>query len=134
VDKVYVDTNIFLDALMDRESKHGRDLGTPAMSVFSQAKYGRFEIIVSDWTLEELTNHIEKSPVKELFSEIGNDNIIHCSYSSEQKEKAKENSNHWEDYLHGLIAEEQDADCIVTRNVKDFRIFSGVKAKLPSQI
>ncbi|MFB6158698.1 MAG: type II toxin-antitoxin system VapC family toxin [Candidatus Nanohalobium sp.] len=134
MEKVYVDTNIFLDALKDRTSRNGRDLGTPAMSVFSQAKHGRFKIIVSDWTLQELGKHIETEKVKELFSDIGEEQIIRCSYSEEQKKKAKDSSNHWEDYLHGLVADEEDADCIVTRNVDDFRILSGVKAKLPGQL
>jgi predicted nucleic acid-binding protein len=129
-----VDTNIFMDALLDRDSKWGRDLGTPAMSVFSQAKHGQFKVIVSDWTLQELGKHVDKEDVKELLSEVGKDQIVRCSYTEEQKQKAKESSNHWEDYLHGLIAEEEDADCIVTRNVDDFRDLSGVKAKLPGQI
>lgn len=134
MDKIYVDTNIFLDALLDRDSEWGRDLGTPAMSVFSQAKHGQFKIIVSDWTLQELGKHIDKEKVRELFSKIGEEQIIHCSYTKEQKRKAKEASNHWEDYLHGVIAEKEGADCIVTRNVKDFRTLSRVKAKLPRQI
>ncbi len=133
MEKVYVDTNIFLDALLDRKSKHGRDLGTPAMSVFSQAKYGRFKIIVSKWTLEELYKHIETEKVKKLFQELDGQ-IIHCTYTEDQKQKAKEKSNHWEDYLHGLIADKEGADCIVTRNADDFRDLSGVKTKLPRQI
>lgn len=134
MDRIYVDTNIFLDALLDRNNKWGGDLGTPAMSVFSQAKHGRFKIVLSDWTLQELGKHIDKEKVKELLSKIGEDQIIRCSYTEEQKQKAKESSNHWQDYLHGLIAEKEDADCIVTRNVKDFRTLSGVKAKLPRQL
>lgn len=133
MDKVYVDTNIFLDAIRDRTSKTGRDLGTPAKSVFSQAQYGRFQIIVSDWTLEELYKNAKKKPVKQILSNI-EENMIHCGYTEEQMQEAKENSNHWEDYLHGLIAKEQDADCIVTRNVKDLRDLSGLKVKLPSHI
>lgn len=133
MDKIYVDTNIFLDALLDRRSKNGRDLGTPAMSVFSQAKHGRFKIIVSDWTLEELKANIETGKVKELLQDL-EEQLIRCSYTEEQKKKAKNNSSHWQDYLHGLIAEKEGADCIVTRNVKDFRDLSGVKAKLPRQI
>lgn len=133
MDKIYVDTNIFLDALQDRTSKTGRDLGTPAMSVFSQAKHGRFKIIVSDWTLEELYKHADKEAAKKLLSELKGQ-IIRCSYSEEQKQEAKDNSNHWEDYLHGIIAKEQGADCIVTRNIKDFRTLSGLKVKLPGHI
>lgn len=133
MEKIYVDTNIFLDALEDRTSETGRDLGTPAMSIFSRAKCGQFNIIVSDWTLEELYLHIDKEPVKELLSEI-KENIIRCGYTEEQKKRAKRNSNHWQDYLHGLIAKEQEADCIVTRNVKDLRTLSGVQVKLPGHI
>lgn len=133
MDKIYADTNVFLDALLDRSSKRGRDLGTPAMSIFSQVIHGRFRIIVSEWTLEELYRNIEEKKVKELLDRLG-EQVILCEYTEKQKKKAKEHANHWQDYLHGIIAEEQGADCIVTRNVKDFRDLSGVKAKLPSQI
>lgn len=130
--RLYIDTNIFIDALEDRSSRFGRDLGTEAMNIFSQARYGQYELVISEWTLEELYKHVEKEKVKELLSEI--DNIEFCEYTKEQEKQAKEKSNHWQDYLHGLIAEEQDVDCIVTQNIKDFKILSGVKAKLPRQV
>lgn len=132
MDKIYVDTNIFLDAIEDRKSRNGRDLGTPAKSLFSKAQYGQFQIIVSDWTLEELYKKADKEEVKKILSNI-KENIIRCGYTEEQKKEAKEKSNHWQDYLHGIIAKEQDADCIVTRD-KDLRDLSGLKVKFPSHI
>lgn len=133
MEKIYVDTNIFLDALLDRKSSSGRDLGTPAMSIFSQADACRFTIILSDWTLEELYCQIDEDSVKSFFSDLEH-KIIHCEYTEAEKKEAKANSNHWQDYLHGIIAEREGADCIITRNVKDLRTLSGVNVKLPSHI
>ncbi|MFB6191151.1 MAG: type II toxin-antitoxin system VapC family toxin [Candidatus Nanohaloarchaea archaeon] len=132
MEKVYVDTNIFLDAIEDRTSTEGRDLGTPAKSFFSKAQYGQFKVIVSDWTLEELYTKANRDEVKKILSNI-EENMLRCGYSEEQKKEAKEKSNHWQDYLHGLIAKEQDADCIVTRDT-DLRDLSGLKVKLPGHI
>lgn len=89
MDKVYIDTNTFLDALLDRNSRNGINLGTPAMRIFSQAKHGGFKIIVSNWTLQQPGKHIETEKVKELFSDIGEEQIIRCICTEEQKEKAK---------------------------------------------
>jgi predicted nucleic acid-binding protein len=130
--KLYIDTNIFIDALRDRGSSYGRDSGTQAMSIFSQARHGRYELVISEWTLEELYKHVDEEKVEELLEGI--DDIEFCEYTEEQKKQAIENSDHWQDFLHGLIAEEQNVDCIVTQNIKDFKILSGVKAKLPSQV
>lgn len=130
--RLYIDTNIFIDALEDRNSRYGRDMGTEAMSIFSQARYGQYELVISEWTLEELYKNVDEEKVEELLEDI--DDIKFCKYTEEQEKQAKENSDHWQDYLHGLIAEENNVDCIVTQNIKDFKILSGVKAKLPSQV
>ncbi len=133
LEKVYIDTNIFLDALEDRKSKGGRDFGTPAMSIFSQAAHGRFKIIVSDWTLEELYKHADHEAVKELLSKMEGQ-IIRCEYTEEQKKEAQQSAKHWQDYLHGLIAKKEGADCIITQNVRDLRHLSGIKVKRPGHI
>lgn len=132
MEKIYVDSNVFVDAIEDRDGKV-RDLGTPAMSVFSQAAHGRFKIIVSDWALEELYKHAYHEAVKDLLSKLGNQ-MIRCKYTEEQKKKAKKEARHWQDYLHGIIAKEQGADCIITQNVRDFRDLSGIKVKRPGHI
>lgn len=132
MEKIYVDTNIFLDAIEDRDGGT-RDLGTPAMSIFSQAAHGRFKIIVSDWTLKELYEYADREEVKELLSKLG-DQMIRCGYTQEQKKKAKQDAKHWQDYLHGLIAKAEDADCIITQNVRDLRDLSGLKVKRPGHI
>lgn len=134
MDLVYVDTCVFLDALLERESRSGRDLGTPAMSLFSRSATCQFRIIVSDWTLEELYKNIEvDEKVEEFFSDIEH-KIERCGYSDGDIREAKKHSDHWQDFLHGIIAEREGADCIITRNIDDFRILSGVQIKLPSHI
>lgn len=128
-----MDTNVYIDALEDRRSKRGRDLGTPAMSLFSQVQAGKAEIIVSDWVLEELYANTDTEAAKELLSRL-KPQIIRCGYTEEQKKEAKAQSNHWQDYLHGMIAEEEDADCIVTRNRKHLKTLSALKVKLPGEV
>ncbi|MFB6159465.1 MAG: type II toxin-antitoxin system VapC family toxin [Candidatus Nanohalobium sp.] len=132
MEKLYVDTNVFLDAIEERTSRNGLDFGTRAKNLFSRAQYGDFQIIVSDWTLEELYKKADHEEVKEILSNIG-DNLIRCGYTEDQKQRAKEASNHWGDYLHGIIAKEENADCIVTRD-DDLRDLSGLKVKFPSHI
>lgn len=132
MERIYVDTNIFLDAIEDRSGRNGRDWGTAAKSLFSKAQYGQFQVIVSDWTLEELYKKADHEEVKKILSNMG-DNLIRCEYTEKQKKRAKEASNHWQDYLHRIIAKEENADCIVTRD-NDLRDLSGLKVKLPSHI
>ena len=133
MERVYVDTCIFLDALLDRNNKSGRDLGTPAMNLFSRSAACQFEIIVSSWTLKELYKNVEKEKVRELLSNI-NHKIDYCEYSEEDVNKSKKHSDHWQDFLHGIIAKRANADCIITRNLDDFKILTGVDVKLPSHV
>ena len=133
MERVYVDTCVFMDAILDRDSRSSRDLGTPAKSLFSQSAACQFRIIVSEWTLKELYKNIHEEEAKELFSKISH-KIDYCEFSEKDVEQAKEISDHWQDVLHGIIAEREDADSIVTRNLEDFRVLASVDAKLPSQI
>lgn len=132
---VYVDTNIVLDAVLDRESIAGRDLGTPAMSLFSRAAMCQFDIVVSEWMLQELYRQIEPEPAKALFTTLGeNDKIVRQEWNDDDLSAAKAVASHWEDALHGILAKKAEADCIVTRNVDDFQLFSGLDVKLPEHV
>ncbi len=130
MERVYVDTCIFMDALLDRKNKSGRDIGTPAMSFFSRASGCEFRIIISDWTLEELYRNLDEKRLKEFLSDIEH-KVERCGYNEEDIKKAREKSGHWQDFLHGILAEKSDADYIATRNIEDFRILSAVQPKLP---
>lgn len=132
---VYIDTNVVLDAVLDRESVVGRDLGTPAMSLFSRAAMCQFDVVVSEWMLEELYQRIDPEPAAELFAALQeNDKVVEQGYDDEDVSAAQAVTDHWEDALHGILAEKADADCIVTRNVTDFRLFTGLDVKLPEQV
>lgn len=89
MDKFYVDTNVFLDAIENRSSRYGMNWGKNAKNIFSLAEYGHFKVIVSDWTLEELYKKADRKEVKKILENVG-ENIIRCGYTEEQKEKAKE--------------------------------------------
>lgn len=132
---VYIDTNIVLDAVRDRTSVVGRDLGTPAKSLFSRAAACQFDIVVSEWLLEELDGKVDPGTVQQLFQPLReNDKIVKQRYSAEDKEEAKAVTGHWHDALHGVLAERAGADVLVTRNLDDFRLFTSLDPKLPEQV
>lgn len=132
---IYVDTNIVRDALEDRDNRSGRDIGTPAMSVFSRAEACQFEVVVSTWMLEQAHKQIGKESVKELLNRLrAEDKIVTQTYSDSDIQDAKDVGGDWEDAMHGILAEKADADRIVTRNADDFRNYSPVKPILPEYL
>lgn len=133
---LYVDTNIVVDIVRDRSSRSGRDFATPALSVFSRAEAGKFELVVSDWMLEELEKELDESEMEiaeELFDRVESQ-IVDRPYTEEDKKRAREIDGHWHDALHGILAEKADADYIVTQNVDDFRMLTGFDPVPPSHL
>jgi predicted nucleic acid-binding protein len=114
--RIYVDTNVWLDAALDRENELGRPIGKVARVFFDRALKSRHEFVVSDWTLEEFHKHCSDD---RIFSGFGHQ-IMYVSYTSVEVQAAKDRADHWHDALHLIIAE-READVLVTRNVPDFR-------------
>ncbi|MFB6076528.1 MAG: type II toxin-antitoxin system VapC family toxin [Candidatus Nanohaloarchaea archaeon] len=134
--RLYVDTNIIIDIVRDRRSGTGRDTAAAALSVFSRAESGDFELVISEWTWEELEGELDESEMEiaeELFDRAGSQ-IVDQPYTAEDKKRAKEIDTHWHDALHGILAEKADADHIVTQNVDDFRMLTGFDPVPPSYL
>ena len=132
---IYVDTNVFIDAVTGRSNKYGKNLGDPAMRVFHDSILCKHSIVVSKLTLEELFRKVDPREIEMLFQMIKK-KIIRIEYSNEDIENAKRlNPDHFQDALHGIIAVKAGAECIVTRNISDFACVSHlIKAKLPEQV
>lgn len=132
---LYVDTNVFLDALLGRKSLTGRDLSKIATKFFHRAISCEFYIIISSWTLQELYKEVDVSQVKMLFKMLER-KIKTVEHSEGDIEKAKKISNeHFQDALHALLAVKNKADFVVTRNLTDYSCTNNlIKAKLPEHI
>ena len=64
--KIYVDTNVYLDYLLDRKNRNGKDLSRSAFDVFKRAVACEFYIILSYHLLNELHAHIKESDTRML--------------------------------------------------------------------
>jgi len=132
---IYVDTNIFIDAITGRANKYGKDLSTPAGKMFYDSMSCKYHIVISTWTLQELYRTVDSTEVSMLFQMIKK-KIITVEHTDKEIEEAKKlNSDHFQDALHGLLAVKAGAECIVTRNLSDFACVSHlIQAKLPEQL
>ena len=52
-----VDTNVYLDYLLERCNRQGNDLSIPAAAIFTRAIACEFELVLSDHVLNELQLH-----------------------------------------------------------------------------
>ena len=113
--RVYVDTNVFMDFLDDRNSASFR--------FFVKVISCMCTVIISDVVLEELS--FQRVDSKSLMNILSHKiEVKHATY--EDKSRAHRLSTHYNDALHICIAEREKVDAIITRNKKDFTI-----AKIP---
>lgn len=120
--KIYIDTNVYLDYLLKRKNKYGKDLSKSAFNVFKRTVACEFYIILSQHILNELHAHIKESDTRMLLKFLKKKTI--------PIEDIKEYKG---DEKHAILAENAGANLIVTRNKKHFYSFS-TKAVLPEEI
>ena len=133
--KLYIDTNVILDAVEGRKNKFGKDIGNTAADLFLKALSCKYRLIVSDWTLEELSG-LGKLDSTRMFFQIVQNKLIKAGYSNKEMNESKVRSkeNH-DDALHIVIAERECADYIVTRNTSHFReIGSAIPIEPPERL
>jgi len=131
---VYVDTNVFLDFLRDRENEFGGSLGKRAEEFFRRVREGEFDIVVSDWVKKELSNHLENGEERMLFSML-EDSIVEASYSDEDWERAERiDEQEADDVLHAVIADNVGADLVTTQNITDYRNVDFIEVKKPRDV
>ncbi|MCK5040566.1 MAG: PIN domain-containing protein [Candidatus Aenigmarchaeota archaeon] len=132
---LYIDTNIFLDAIGSRKNLFGKDISTPASKLFFRSISCEFHIIISTWTLEELYKHVDSGEIKTLFALLKR-KIITANHNKSDIETAKQkSSDNFDDALHIIIAERENADAIITRNIIHFlEIGTKIPIKKPENI
>ncbi|MEW6294724.1 MAG: hypothetical protein AB1467_00310 [Candidatus Diapherotrites archaeon] len=119
-ERIYVDTNIYLDYFEERKNGF-RPLSEFAFQVFKRTLECEFEIVISDWVIEEIFR--QKFPeikfdllVKELLCKR---KIIKVRKTEQDLINARKHEN-FSDALHAIIANKANCKKIVTRNLEDF--------------
>ena len=135
IEKLYIDTNVIIDAVEGRRNIFGKNIGNPAADLFLQAISCKYELLISSWMLEELSG-LQKLEQSTMFFAMVKAKIIRVTYTPEEKEHAKHRSHeHFDDALHIIIAEREGADCIVTRNTSHFSIINTrIRIRRPEEL
>ncbi len=126
--KVYVDTNVYLDFILNRSDKL-RPLGELASQFFRRALDCEFEIVVSNHVISELKkNDIKDDELEDLWLWLKS-KIVKVGVSFEDEERARTLHRsgllHFQDALHYSIA--QKVKAIILTNDKDFQGMPAVK-------
>ncbi|MBI2136359.1 hypothetical protein HYU06_04765 [Candidatus Woesearchaeota archaeon] len=134
--KIYLDTNIYLDYLLNRKNRYGKDIGSIAFTIFNRALACEFEIVLSSWTSEELIKTIEPDKFMFLIQMLKAKNKLHLVKCEQNDiEQAKKLSEHYHDPLHAILAKKGNAEFVITRDLSGFECSKSIiKAYLPEQI
>lgn len=134
--KIYLDTNIYLDYLLERKNIFNIDMSEKAFSVFHRTFLCEFEIVLSDWTSQELLKTIEPEKFLMLINILKAKKKLHLvKCSDNDREYAKLLSLHYHDPLHAILAKKGNAEFVVTRDKIGFQCCEYIlKAYLPEEI
>src|SRR3989344_9463280 len=119
--KLYVDTCVYVDIL------EGSDRAAFAFDFFARGWNCAFELVVSDWIRSELKRRGLDSEYPLLFERFKSKNKFHfVEHTEKELELAKSKSEHWQDYLHYLIAKKSGCDKIITYDNRFISSFSPI--------
>ncbi|MBQ0020986.1 MAG: PIN domain-containing protein [Bacteroidales bacterium] len=130
--KVLIDTNVLLDFYCERQDSY-----QDAANIFDLACKGKIEIWVSPISFVNLFYITRKTYTVEQRYEILRGLMQICNIASTDKfvlsEALSNVVSDFENMVQYHSARLVSADCIVTRNVKDFTTSTAVKVMTPSQ-
>jgi len=119
--KIFVDTNIIVDLIADRKpfSKY-------AIELFSKAEEGHIALFASSHSIATthylLKKYIEENQLREILNDLLDFLIIVPIDVNTLKRGFKSKHKDFEDALQIISATTiENIDCIVTRNIKDFK-------------
>ena len=134
-ERIYLDANIYMDYCDERRDSI-RPLGDIAFGLFRRTLSCEFEIVISDWVIEEVEKNVKnRIAMENLIAELkAKGKIIYAESTHGERSKAKKHVN-WRDALHTVIAKRSGCKYVVTRNMVDFLEFSDVlEPILPEQL
>jgi len=133
--KLYVDTNIFLDYLLERKNLSGEDISLPAQKLFYRAMSCEFFIVVSDHTANELNKNLNIEKARMMIEFLKKKIVMVYKTEEDIIEAKKLSATNFNDALHAVLAKKYGADYLITRNLKDFEEFSShIQSKAPENI
>lgn len=124
---IYLDTNIYLDYLENREDRL-RPLGEFAFRLFQRTLKCEFKIIFSDLVNKELEKYIEEDKIRNILDDLKeSEKLVDVAITSEDREKArmltKDKKANFNDALHAVLAQKAKASTLITRNIEHFADF-----------
>ena len=117
--RVFIDTNIFLDILCRREQ-----FVDDALSIFDMAVDDRIELLISDLSIANIKYITRKEIPTDKFYDLIQTfrpifNIVPLGADVVDRAISLK-ANDFEDALQYFSAVQAGADCLITRNIKDF--------------
>ena len=117
--KVFIDTNIFLDILCRREQ-----FVDDALSIFDMAVDDRIELLISDLSIANIKYITRKEISTDKFYDLIQTfrpifSIVPLGADVVDRAISLK-ANDFEDALQYFSAVQAGADCLITRNIKDF--------------
>ncbi len=129
--KLYIDTNIFINAINAETNIYGKDLSNVALQLFYQVISCKYQILLSSWALYELYKKVKPEEAEMIFI-LCKKKIIKVIHNQEDISRARIRSpDNFDDAVHIILAEKSNADYIVTRNTTDFE---NIGTKIPIKI
>ena len=117
--KTFIDTNIFLDILCKREK-----FVDDALSIFDMAVDNQIELLISDLSIANIKYITRKEiPIDKFYDliKIFRPIFTIVPLGADVIDKALDlRANDFEDALQYFSAVQANADCLVTRNIKDY--------------
>ena len=128
--RVFIDTNVFLDYIQQRQEGWRE-----AEVIFYLAIHGDIELLVSDLTIANMRYVTRKDiPLEQFYAVMKSLRKYYTIVgvgSASVDEAYRVESKDFEDALQYFSAEQAGADCIITRNIKDFDFSSSIEALEP---
>ncbi len=129
--KYFVDTNIFLDIILDRKNAE------KAVDFINSCILNKYKIYISWHTLSNLFYIIERGINNDL-AKISVKDILYFAHvvtvgHDDARLALDMNISDFEDALQIVSAQAADVDYIITRNKKDF-VNSPIMAMLPEEV
>ena len=129
--KLYIDTNVIIDFLWNRDSS--------AYSLFCRALRCEFSLIISPVVLEELRFQglaPETTTFIKLFSTADKLEIVPSTFEDRllARKEMSGKKTHYNDALHKVLSAKSKADIFVTNNIKHFKCFSDLVVRRPDEL